>query len=235
MCSYFNLNIQNDSTNRLQIRQRAEALVVAGVGTTEPLAKEDRRSQTAVQAFSGSTDNVKPGTTIIWSKWIAGVKEVTRARYRVQVKTMVCELPDEEEPVEMPDLTAAISLKANIELFRQSQRLYEEWKKRAESRKGIRFALLDRCNGQVKKALLARYVIDTIEDLNRKVTVFVRWICKQILELRSIKQRAVPTHIVIVNKEAQTQGKSPEKERKKYLKARDIRGSGKGTYQMSFV
>ena len=67
-------------------------------------------------------------------------------------------------------LSAALSTKANIEMFRQEQKNYDEWAKAMELRKGIHLAILDKCNGQVKKALFAAHRIDQIESLTCKVT-----------------------------------------------------------------
>ena len=70
-------------------------------------------------------------------------------------------LSEEAHPVEKLELTsAALSIKANIEMFRQEQKNYDDWAKAAELRKGVRLAILDKCNVQVKKVLFAEYPID---------------------------------------------------------------------------
>ena len=55
--------------------------------------------------------------------------------------------------------------KVDIEISRQEQKYYEEWAKGAELRKEITLAILDKCNGQVKKMLFAKHTIDQIEYL----------------------------------------------------------------------
>ena len=39
------------------------------------------RERSSVQAFTGSAGLVKPGTNIVWSKWLAAGKETRRAQY----------------------------------------------------------------------------------------------------------------------------------------------------------
>ena len=108
-----------------------------------------------------------------------GAKEVLRPQYGPQVESLERILPAEREPKEKPELTpAAVSNKANIEFFRHEQREYEEWAKDAEMRKGIRLALLDKCNTQVKKVLFAEHSIEEIESLTSTVTDFITWIRK---------------------------------------------------------
>ena len=86
---------------------------------------------------------------------------------------------EESHPIEKPELTpAALSTKANIEMFRQEQKNYDDWAKAAELRKGIRLAILDKCNVQVKKVLSAEHPIDQIESLTCKVTDCIAWIRK---------------------------------------------------------
>ena len=58
---------------------------------------------------------IKPGTSIIWSKWISGAKEKLRPQYGSGMESMERVLPDEQTPMVRPELTAAaISIKANI-------------------------------------------------------------------------------------------------------------------------
>ena len=135
------------------------------------------RARSSAQTFSGSAGIVKPGTNIIWSKWLAGAKETLRTQYGSQVESLERILPEEKEPKEKPELTsAALSNKANIELFRHEMKAYEDWERKAELRKGIRLALLDKCNQQVKKVLFANHAIETIENLTCQVTDLVAWI-----------------------------------------------------------
>ena len=61
--------------------------------------------------------------------------------------------------------TAVMSNKANIEFYRQEQKLYDKWASKPELQEGIRLALLYKCNSQVRKALLAKHNIDQIENL----------------------------------------------------------------------
>ena len=66
---------------------------------------------------------IKPGTNVIWSKWIMGAKEILRPQYGPQVESLERILPAEREPKGKPELTpAAVSNKANIEFFRHEQR-----------------------------------------------------------------------------------------------------------------
>ena len=77
-----------------------------------------------------SAGMVKPGTNIIWSKWLAGAKETFRAQYGSQAESLERTLPEEREPAKKPELnTAALSNKANIEFFRHEMKTYEDWEK----------------------------------------------------------------------------------------------------------
>ena len=59
---------------------------------------------------------------------IQGAKETLRQQYGSQVESLERALPEEQDLVHKPELTAAaVSAKANIELFRQEQKNYEEW------------------------------------------------------------------------------------------------------------
>ena len=76
------------------------------------------RERSSVQAFSGSAGIVKPRTNIVWTKLIQGAKETLRPQYGTQVESLERILPEEREPKEKPELTAAaVSNKSNIELF----------------------------------------------------------------------------------------------------------------------
>ena len=76
------------------------------------------RARSSTQAFIGSAGIIKPGTNIIWAKWIMGAKEILRPQYGTQVESLERILPEEREPKEKPELTAAaVSNKSNIELF----------------------------------------------------------------------------------------------------------------------
>ena len=120
-----------------------------------------------MQALSGSVGMVKPGTNIVWSKWLAGAKKTLRAQYGSQVESL------ERTTRSMRQLSRE---KANIEFFRHELKTYEDWEKKAELRKGIRLALLDKCNTKVKKFLFASHAIETIENLTCQVTDLVAWI-----------------------------------------------------------
>ena len=53
--------------------------------------------------LSGSAVVVKPGTNIVWSKWLTAGKETLRAQYGSQVESMERVLPEESHPVEKPE------------------------------------------------------------------------------------------------------------------------------------
>ena len=77
----------------------------SGGGGRNPWGQGQARS--SAQAFSGSAGMIKPGTNIIWSKWLAGAKETLRLQYGSQVESLERVLPEEREPVEKPELNAA--------------------------------------------------------------------------------------------------------------------------------
>ena len=63
---------------------------------------------------------VKPGTNVVWSRWISGAKETLSSQYRVQVENMERVLPEEQDPLEKLGLNAAVlSDKTNVEFYRQ--------------------------------------------------------------------------------------------------------------------
>ena len=62
------------------------------------------RARSSAQAFLGSAGIVKPGTNIVWSKWLAGAKETLRSQYGTQVESLERVLPEEREPAEKPEL-----------------------------------------------------------------------------------------------------------------------------------
>ena len=73
---------------------------------------------------------VKPGSTIVWSRWISAAKETLRTQYGSQVGSLERALPEELNLANKPKLTpAAVSNEENIELFRQEQMNYDEWAK----------------------------------------------------------------------------------------------------------
>ena len=66
----------------------------------------------------------------------------------------------------------------HIELVRHELKTYNEWARQADLRKGIRLALLDKCNAQVKKVLFVEHPIEQIELLTCTVTDCIAWIRK---------------------------------------------------------
>ena len=85
------------------------------------------RSKSTAQVFTGSAGMVKPGTNIIWSKWLAGAKETLRTQYGSQVESLERVLPEEREPAEKSELNAAaLSNKASIEFFCHELKTYDE-------------------------------------------------------------------------------------------------------------
>ena len=151
-------------------------------GGRNPWGRGKERSN--VQAFTGSAGMVRPGTNVVWSKWLAAAKETLRTQYGSQVESLERVLPEEATPVEKSELNAAaLSNKINIEYFRHELKTYEDWEKKAELRKGIRLALLDKCNTQVKTVLFPSHAIETIENLTCQVTDLVAWISQSIYKL----------------------------------------------------
>ena len=65
------------------------------------------RARSSAQAFPGSAGIVKQGSVIVWNKWVQGAKETLRQQYGTQVESLERILPEEREPKEKPELTAA--------------------------------------------------------------------------------------------------------------------------------